>query len=385
MVALGTNRSTFEAQLLREVRRRARMIGQYEVYANQSTVYVEPADDASSEEGAIDALYRQLSKVFGFVALCRAAVCEKSMDAILETARTYLPAKLASAKTFKCESRRSDKKFPFASPEISGEVGGAILDVCPHLTVDVQDPDVVVKIEVRERFAYVHAGQEKGAGGMPLGSAGKGMLLLSGGIDSPVAGWRMMKRGMTVECVHFESFPYTSEAAREKVFELARELTEYCGKIKVHVISLTHIQEEMRDHCEEDYFTLLLRRFMMRLASRSAEENGCPVLVTGESLGQVASQTLKSMVVTEDAADRPVFRPLVGMDKEEIIVTAREIGTFDTSILPYDDCCTVFTPRHPRTQPELAKVLREEAKIDAEALIEEAWGTRYLVTIKQER
>ena len=384
LILKGTNRSTFEAQLLREVRRRARMIGQYEVYANQSTVYVEPADDASSEEDAIDALYRQLSKVFGFVALCRAAVCEKSMDAILETARTYLPAKLASAKTFKCESRRSDKKFPFASPEISGEVGGAILDVCPHLTVDVQDPDVVVKIEVRERFAYVHAGQDKGAGGMPLGSAGKGMLLLSGGIDSPVAGWRMMKRGMTVECVHFESFPYTSEAAREKVFELARELTEYCGKIKVHVISLTHIQEEMRDHCEEDYFTLLLRRFMMRLASRSAEENGCPVLVTGESLGQVASQTLKSMVVTEDAADRPVFRPLVGMDKEEIIVTAREIGTFDTSILPYDDCCTVFTPRHPRTQPELGKVLREESRIDVDALLEEAWATRHCVVIEQE-
>ena len=384
LILKGTNRSTFEAQLLREVKRRAKMFGQYDVHANQSTVYVEPLDDASADPGAVEGLYRQLGKVFGFVALCRAAVAEKTLESILETAKAWLPDKLADKKTFKCESKRSDKRFPLSSPELSGEVGGAILEAMPHLTVDVRDPDVVVKVEVREQYAYIHAGQDKGAGGMPLGSAGKGMLLLSGGIDSPVAGYRMMKRGMTVECVHFESFPYTSEAAREKVFELARELTEYCGRIKVHVISLTHIQEEMRDRCEEDYFTLLLRRFMMRLASRSAEENGCPVLVTGESLGQVASQTLRAMVVTEDAADRPVFRPLVGMDKEEIVVTAREIGTFDTSILPYDDCCTVFTPRHPRTQPELGKVVREEGRIDVEALTEEAWATRHCVVIEQE-
>ncbi len=383
VILKGANRSSFEAQLLRDVKRRAAMFGNYDVRAVQSTVYVEPLDDGSAE--AVPDVAEQMKKVFGFAAVCRAAVCEKEIVAILETAKAYLPEKLAGVSTFKCESRRSDKRFPLSSPEISGEVGGAILEAIPRLRVDVNAPDVVVKTEIREKYAYVHAGQEHGAGGMPLGSAGKGMLLLSGGIDSPVAGYRMMRRGMTVECVHFESFPYTSEAAREKVFELARELTEYCGKIRVHVISLTHIQEEMRDKCEEDYFTLLLRRFMMKLACRSAEENGCPALITGESLGQVASQTLKAMVVTEDAADRPVFRPLVGMDKEEIVETAREIGTFDTSILPYDDCCTVFTPRHPRTQPELAKVLREEAKIDAEALIEEAWGTRYLVTIKQER
>ena len=382
VILKGANRSAFEAQLLRDVRRRAALSGQFDVRARQSTVYVEPLDEAAEE--AVDEVYERLKKVFGFVALCKAAVCEKDMDAILNTSRSYLPEKLAGVSTFKCESRRSDKRFPYSSPEISGEVGGAVLDVMPSLTVDVQNPDVVVKTEIREEYAYIHAGQDKGAGGMPLGSAGKGMLLLSGGIDSPVAGFRMMKRGMTVECVHFESFPYTSEAAREKVFELARELTEYCGRIKVHVISLTHIQEEIRDHCEEDYFTLLLRRFMMKLASRSAEENDCPVLVTGESLGQVASQTLKAMVCTEDAADRPVFRPLVGMDKEEIITVAREIGTFDTSILPYDDCCTVFTPRHPRTQPELYKVLNEEKKIDADALIEEAWGTRHCEVIRQE-
>ena len=382
VILKGANRSSFENQLLRDVKRRAALFGNYDVRARQSTVYVEPADEAAGER--LEEVYDQMKKVFGFVAVCRAAVCEKNMDDILETAKAYLPAQMEGVKTFKCESKRSDKRFPLASPEISGEVGGAVLEAMPHLTVDVQNPDVVVRTEVREEFAYIHAGQEKGAGGMPLGSAGKGMLLLSGGIDSPVAGYRMMKRGMTVECVHFESFPYTSEAAREKVLELARELAEYAGRIKVHIISLTHIQEEMRDRCEEDYFTLLLRRFMMKLASRSAEENGCPVLVTGESLGQVASQTLRAMVVTEDAADRPVFRPLIGMDKEEIIVTARQIGTFDTSILPYDDCCTVFTPRHPRTQPELSKVLREEGRIDAEALIEEAWATRYCVTVRQE-
>ncbi|MBE6542498.1 MAG: tRNA 4-thiouridine(8) synthase ThiI, partial [Ruminococcaceae bacterium] len=328
--------------------------------------------------------YDQIGKVFGFAGICRAAVCDKTLEDIQNTAREYLPEKLSKYRTFKCESKRSDKHFPLSSPELSGEIGAVILEACPHITVDLREPDVIVKIEVRDEYAYIHAGQDKGAGGMPLGSAGKGMLLLSGGIDSPVAGYMMMKRGMTVECVHFESFPYTSEAAREKVLTLASELTEFCGKIKVHVFSLTHIQEMIRDNCEEDYFTLLLRRFMMRIASRSAIENSCHVLVTGESLGQVASQTLKAMCVTEDAASIPVFRPLIGMDKEEIIKISRAIRTFETSILPYDDCCTVFTPRHPRTQPELEKVLAEEAKLNVDELIEEAWMTRNTVVLEQE-
>ncbi len=382
LVLKGTNRRTFESQLFREVKRRAALIGHYNVRANQSTVYVEPLDAAAEE--ALDQTYEQMGKVFGFAGLCRAAVCEKTLESILETARTYLPERMKSYRTFKCDAKRSDKMFPLSSPELAGEVGGAMLEVMPHLRVNLNEPDVIVKIEVRDQYAYIHAGQDRGAGGMPLGSAGKGLLLLSGGIDSPVAGYMMMKRGMTVECVHFESFPYTSEAAREKVLQLAAELTEYCGKIKVHILSLTHIQEMLRDNCEEDYFTLLLRRFMMRLASKTAELNDCPVLVTGESLGQVASQTLKAMCVTEDAATCPVFRPLIGMDKEEIIRISRKIGTFDTSILPYDDCCTVFTPRHPRTQPELEKVLAEEAKIDWDALLEEAWGTRNTVVLQQE-
>lgn len=382
IILKGTNKRTFENQLLHEVKRRAAMIGNYTVRYNQSTVYIEPNDAAA--EDMMGVMYAQIGKVFGFAGICRAAVCEKTLESILETAREYLPEKLAGYKTFKCTAKRSDKMFPLSSPELSGEVGAAILDIIPDITVNLQEPDIVVKIEVRETNAYIHAGQDKGAGGMPIGSAGRGMLLLSGGIDSPVAGYMMMKRGMTVDCVHFESFPYTSEAAREKVLTLASELTEYCGKIKVHVISLTHIQELMRDTCEEDYFTLLLRRFMMRLASKCAAENSCDVLVTGESLGQVASQTMKAMCVTEDAADRPVFRPCIGMDKEEIIKISREIGTFATSILPFDDCCTVFTPKHPRTQPELAKVMREEEKLDVDALVEEAWQTRNTVVLHQE-
>lgn len=382
IILKGTNRSRFEAQLLRDVKRRAAMLGNFAVRSNQSTVYIEPLDEDA--EYALDSMYAQVGKIFGFAGICKAAVCEKTLESILETAKVYLPEKLTGIKTFKCEARRSDKTFPLSSPELSGEVGCALLEVMPSLKVNLNEPDILVKIEVREKYAYIHAGQDRGAGGMPLNSAGKGMLLLSGGIDSPVAGYTMMKRGMNIECVHFDSFPYTSEAAREKVLTLASELTEYCGKIKVHIISLTHIQEELRDRCEEDYFTLLLRRFMMRLASRVAEENGCPVLVTGESLGQVASQTLKAMCVTEDAADRPVFRPLVGMDKEDIVKISRSIGTFDTSILPYDDCCTVFTPRHPRTQPELEKVKREENRVDVGALLEEAWQTRDTVVLEQE-
>ena len=382
IILKGTNRGTFEAQLLRDVKRRAAMIGNYAVSYTQSTVYIEPKDEDA--EYNLDLMYSQVGKIFGFAGICKAAVCEKTLESIIETAQAYLPDKLANVRTFKCDARRSDKHFPLSSPELAGEVGGAILDIMPDLKVNLNEPDVVVKIEVREEHAYIHAGQDKGAGGMPLNSAGKGLLLLSGGIDSPVAGYMMLKRGMTVDCVHFESFPYTSEAAREKVLSLASELTEYCGKIRVHIISLTHIQEELRDNCDEDYFTLLLRRFMMKLACRTAEDQGCSVLVTGESLGQVASQTLKAMCVTESAADRPVFRPLVGMDKLDIIKIAREIGTFETSILPYDDCCTVFTPRHPRTQPELEKVLAEEAKVDFEALLDEAWHTRNTVVLNQE-
>ena len=372
IILKGANRSQFESMLAKEVRRRAAHVGKFDVYYLQSTVYIEPL----TEDEDIDEMYRQAKHIFGFVGVSRAAVAEKTVEDIMRVAREYLPEKLAGAKTFRVEAKRADKRFPLKSPELSAEVGGAVLSVMHHLKVNLDHPDVTVRVEVRDKAAYIHAGQERGAGGIPVGCGGRGLLLLSGGIDSPVAGYRMARRGLALDALYFESIPYTSELAREKVFTLAKLLTEYCGKIRMHVISLTHIQEEMRDKCEEDYFTLLLRRFMMKLACRMADQCGATALVTGESLGQVASQTLAAIRVTEDAADRPILRPLIGMDKEEIVVTAREIGTFETSILPYEDCCTVFTPRHPRTQPVLEKVLAEEAKLDVDALIEEAWLTR---------
>ena len=382
VVLKGTNRGRFESQLTKEVKRRVELIGNFGVRNNQSTIYVTPRDDKAVRD--LDLMYDQLSKVFGFAGICRAAIAEKNMEDIRRVAREYLPAVMLNYRSFKCEAKRSDKSFPLSSPEISVDIGGEILEAIPRLHVDLNNPDVIVRIEIRDDYAYIHAGQDRGAGGMPTGSAGKGLLLLSGGIDSPVAGYMMMKRGMEVDCVHFDSFPYTSEAAREKVFELAKKLCEYCGKIKVHTVSLTHIQEESRDRCEEDYSTLLLRRFMMKLATRVAREQKCHVLVTGESLGQVASQTLQALCVTDDSAGIPVFRPLIGMDKEEIIRVSRKINTFDTSILPYDDCCTVFTPRHPKTQPELEKVLAQENILEIEELIEEAWKSRNTTVLEQE-
>jgi len=372
IILKGANKSQFESILLREVRRRAAHVGQFEVSYAQSTVCIAPLTD----EEDMEEMFRQAKHVFGFVGITRAAVAEKTVEDICRVAAEYLPPYLAGARKLRVEAKRSDKKFPLKSPELAGEVGGAILSVMPHLKVDLTHPDVTVRIEVRDQYAYIHAGQEKGAGGIPLGSGGRGLLLLSGGIDSPVAGYMMARRGLALDALYFESIPYTSELAREKVFTLAKLMTEYCGKIRMHVISLTKIQEAIRDNCDEDYFTLLLRRFMVRLSCRMAEQCGAPALVTGESLGQVASQTLAAICVTENASDRPILRPCIGMDKEEIVRTAREIGTFETSILPYEDCCTVFTPRHPKTQPVLEKVLEQEAKLDYDALLEEAWLTR---------
>ena len=372
IILKGANKSQFESLLLREVRRRAAHVGQFDVSYAQSTVCIAPRTD----EEDMEEMFRQAKHVFGFVGITRAAVAEKTVEDICRVAAEYLPPYLAGAKKLRVEAKRSDKKFPLKSPELAGEVGGAILSVMPHLTVDLTHPDVTVRVEVRDQYAYIHAGQEKGAGGIPLGSGGRGLLLLSGGIDSPVAGYMMARRGLALDALYFESIPYTSELAREKVFTLAKLMTEYCGKIRMHVISLTKIQEAIRDNCDEDYFTLLLRRFMMRLSCRMAEQCGAPALITGESLGQVASQTMAAICVTEAASDRPILRPCIGMDKEEIVRTAREIGTFETSILPYEDCCTVFTPRHPKTQPVLEKVLEQEAKLDYDTLLEEAWLTR---------
>ena len=371
IILKGANRQNFESSLVKELRRRACPYGKFKIYFSQSTLYVEPLDPSCDMDGMYDAA----RKVFGIVGVNRAAVCEKNMESITETARTYLPSKLSGKRTFKVEAKRSDKRFPLTSPEISKEIGGVILSLVRGIRVDVHNPDVTVTVEVRDEHAYIRAGQESGAGGLPLRTAGRGLLLLSGGIDSPVAGCMMAKRGLEIEALHFDSFPYTSDRAREKVMDLAQEMCEFCSRIHVHVISLTHIQEEIRDKCEEDYFTLLLRIFMMRLAERCAREYKCGALITGESLGQVASQTLKAIGVTDSVVSIPVFRPCIGLDKNEIVNQARHYGTFETSILPYEDCCTVFTPRHPKTQPKIEEVMAELSKLDVEALLDEAYET----------
>ncbi len=380
IVLKGANRKSFEDMLCREMKKRAKNYGNFDIYRAQSTIYIEP----TSENDDLDGMFCAARKVFGIVAIARAAVCEKNMEAISDTVRSYIPKFLEGKKTFKVEAKRSDKSFVLDSMEISREIGGVVLSACPKIRVDVHDPEVIVKVEIREFGAYVSAGQFKGAGGMPVGSNGKALLLLSGGIDSPVAGYMLSKRGVRLDAVHFESFPYTSERAREKVLELASIVAEYSGDIYVHVVSLTHIQEELVKACEEDYFTLLLRRYMMTIAERVAREKGCSALITGESLGQVASQTMQALGVTDNAVNMPVFRPCIGMDKEEIVAIARKIGTFETSIQPYEDCCTVFTPKHPRTKPELEKVLREENKLDFAALVDEAMESLYTVHIKAE-
>ncbi len=379
IILKGANRARFESVLMKEVKRRAAHVGKFEVRAAQSTLFVTPLSDFED----MDEMYEQVMHVFGFVGVTRAAVAEKNMEDICRVAREYLPERLAGVKTFRADAKRSDKQFPLKSPEIAAEIGGVILSMNHNLRVDLHNPDITVRVEIRDTAAYIHAGQDRGAGGVPLGSSGRGLLLLSGGIDSPVAGYMMARRGLALDALYFESMPYTSDRAREKVASLAKILTEYCGPIRMHVISLTKIQEAIRDNCEEDYFTLLLRRYMMRLSCRMAEQCGASALITGESLGQVASQTMAAITVTEAAADRPIFRPLIGMDKEDIVRISRQIGTFETSILPYEDCCTVFTPRHPKTQPVLEKVEAQEAKIDYGALLEDAWESRYSILVPQ--
>ncbi len=378
IVLKGANRRYFEDILCRELRNRAKPLGNFEIYRAQSTIYIEPLDEYAD----MDAMFDAAMKVFGIIAIARAAVSPKNMEDITNTVRAYIPAFLAGKKTFKVEAKRSDKSFPLDSMALAREIGGVVLESVPGIRVDVHHPDVTVVVEIREFGAYIHAGRFKAAGGMPIGTNGRALLLLSGGIDSPVAGYMIAKRGVKLEAVHFESFPYTSERAREKVFDLASIVAEYAGDIDVHVVSLTKIQEELSRNCEEDYFTLLLRRYMMAIAAKIAHERNCGALVTGESIGQVASQTMPAIGVTDIMADLPVFRPCIGLDKEEIIQIARKIDTFDTSILPYEDCCTVFTPRHPRTRPELAKVEAQERRLPFDQLVEEALSTKYTHHIK---
>ena len=374
----GANRAYFEKLLKVELKKRLRSFGSFKIYSAQSTVYIEPLEDGCD----MDAAFGAAKNTFGVSAVQMALEVPKDMDAIIEAVKTDFMPYIEGVKTFKVEAKRADKKFPLESPEICKLAGGAILEACHgKLRVDVHNPEVAVRIEIRDYAAYICAGQVRAIGGMPQGSNGKGLLLLSGGIDSPVAGYLMAKRGVKLECLHFESFPYTSERAKEKVLSLANKVASYAGEMNVHIISLTHLQEVLRDTIDEDYFTLVLRRFMMRLAMKVARKYWCDAVITGESIGQVARQTLQALVVTDIIADMPVFRPLIGNDKEDIIKIAREIDTFETSILPYEDCCTVFTPRHPRTRPELAKVEAQEALLDVDALVEEAFESLDTVVV----
>ena len=368
IVLKGANKRQFESRLRQNVRRRMKHYGNFDVYLMQSTLYVEPMDEMCDVDGAWDAC----RSIFGVVSLCRCRACEKNVDAIFEAVENYLGDDLDCARSFKVESKRSDKRFPLNSIQLSQEIGGRLAEAHPTVEVDVHHPEYTVFVEVRDLAAYVHGPAEPGAGGLPTGVGGRAMCLLSGGIDSPVAAYMIAKRGVEIECVHFFSYPYTSQLAKDKVVELARLVTKYSGKMTLNVVSFTEIQEAIRDNCPEEFFTLIMRRFMMEISARIAKQDGCGALITGENLGQVASQTMEAMTVTGAVVDIPVFMPLIGFDKEEIVTVARKIGTLETSILPYEDCCTVFTPKHPKTKPTLGQLIYAEQKLDREGLIEKA-------------
>lgn len=377
VVLKGLNKHVFEQRLTGNIRRRLKPYGKFTVTARQSIVYVEPQEPDCDIDGA----FESMKKVFGIMTLTRAMACPKDPALIAERAKEYLYDQLSQAKTFKVESRRGDKGFPMTSVELSQYVGGELDDAFPNLTADMHHPELTVHLEVRDKAAYIHGAPVQGAGGLPVGSSGSAVSMLSGGIDSPVSTYMMAKRGMHIIPVHFFSFPYTSELAKEKVLDLAKILTGWCGRLTVEIVPFTHIQEEIRAKCPEDYFTIIMRRMMMRISNAIAVDNHCGALITGESLGQVASQTMEAMAATEQCATLPVLRPLVGMDKAEVITIARHIGTFDTSILPYEDCCTVFTPRHPCTHPRLDKVLEAEAPLDVDTLAAEALAGREQVKL----
>ena len=376
LVLKGLNRGKFEERLLKIIRGRLRPVGEYNVHSSQSTIYVEPQNGAS-----VDEALEVCKKIFGIVAIARAVVCEKDIEDIVAKGIPYLKPALDNVRTFKVETRRADKRFALTSPQISQRLGGDLHDAYPHLKAQMDDPQITVKVEVRERNAFVSAGVIPGAGGLPTGINGRGMLLLSGGIDSPVAGWMMAKRGLELGAVHFFSYPYTSEEAKQKVLDLAEIVARWSGKLTVSVVPFTKIQTEIRDKCPEDYFTIIMRRMMMRISERVAQRQNCQGLITGESLGQVASQTIQAITVTNAVCEMPVLRPVIGMDKEEIVTISRHIGAFETSILPYEDCCTVFTPKHPQTKPRREEVEEMEKVLDIEALIEEAMAGIQRVTL----
>ena len=370
----GLNRSTFEDVLIKNMKRRLKNLGEFTIRKAQSTIYLEPKDEDFDFQQALE----RVSRVFGIAAFSRACVCEKKIEDILEKSVEYLRESLENIRTFKVEAKRADKNFPLTSPEICRELGGKLLSEYHHLKVDVHNPDLIVNVEIRDYGAYVRGEQIPGAGGLPVGTAGTASILISGGIDSPVAAWTMAKRGLRLNAIHFASPHYTSARAEMKVKTLLSKVACYSGSINLAIVPFTEIQDEIAKHCPEDYFTLIMRRMMMRIAERIANKEGSLALITGESLGQVASQTLPALVTTDAVANMPVLRPLIGMDKEEIVRISRVIDTFETSILPYEDCCTVFTPKHPKTRPTLLQCEQAESSLNIDELIEKAIeGTTY--------
>lgn len=373
----GLNRSTFEDILVKNIRRRLKSAGDFDYIKSQSTIIIEPKDENCDFEAAQEAV----SRIFGIAGFSRAAAVEKDFDKVIEISGAYLEGALKNAKTFKVEAKRSDKKFPLTSPEISREMGGHLLSVYPHLKVDVHNPEVTVIVEVRDKYIFLHGTQIKGAGGMPVGTGGKAGILISGGIDSPVAAWMMAKRGIELTAIHFASPPYTSKRAEMKVVTLLEKVAKYSGRMTMFTVPFTEIQEQIKDNCPEELFTLIMRRAMMKAAEKIARKENCQALITGESVGQVASQTIYALACTDAAANMPVFRPLIGMDKDEIIEISRKIDTFETSILPYEDCCTVFTPKHPKTRPNLGDIEKAEQLIPLDELVEKAVNGAQIRTV----
>ncbi len=374
----GLNKPLFERKLLDNIKSRLDRIGKFSVRRAQSTVYVEPLEETADMQQAL----KILEKIFGIVNICPVVKCGKNMESIARAAIECVNELSPAGKTFKVEAKREDKKFPLNSPQIARELGGMILEGVDGLTVDVHNPDIMVNVEIRGE-AYVYTGKIKGAGGMPVGTNGKSTILLSGGIDSPVAGYMISKRGVELEAVHFHSHPYTSDRAKEKVIDLAKEMAAYCGKIRLHIVPFTEIQLAIIEKCPENYLTVIMRRIMMRIAERISAANNSAALITGESIGQVASQTMESLVCTDNAVSIPVFRPLIGMDKEEIVSISKKIDTYETSILPYEDCCTIFVPKHPKTKPVLSEIIEaEKALDDIEEMIARAIEEDEILVIK---
>ena len=380
----GMNKPYFERMLLDRIKKLLKKFDGVKAYRHEGLIFVRADKELNPGTEGKQAILKEIGKVFGVASISPAMECESTMEDIGKTAVEYMMEAIEErgVKTFKVNAKRADKNFPVKSPDISRQIGAAVLKGCKVLKVDVHNPDVKLFVDVRHDKSYVYQDKIPGFGGLPLGTNGKGMSLLSGGIDSPVATWMMAKRGMMIEAVHFHSFPYTSQRAREKVEELAALVATYCGRFRMHVINLLPIQEQIVQNCPEEETTILVRRFMMRIAEELAAGNGCNMLITGENLGQVASQTAEALVVTDASVKMPVMRPLIGLDKTDIMDLAKEIGTYDKSIEPYEDCCTVFLPKHPATKPKLERILASESKLDCEGLIREAIEKEEIVEIR---